>query len=202
MKTTSLASLGLALTTALLAIGCSNGSGSGGDDGVAEATAAEELQGAWTSTCRDAEKFGLTESSRLDVTGTTATQVTSVSSTGNCGTTSVVVTQTATVSAGEPVGQGRAVDITVTSVKVKPMNETGVGVLNLAAFCGVTDWQAGVERDVTATTGRSPCFPRLPKTFFDIFAIEEGRLYFGKGDISSAATRPQTIDRTRSFSRR
>jgi hypothetical protein len=193
----------LALAMTLLALGCSQpGSGGGETDGIANATAAEELQGSWQSNCRDAEKFGLTESSRLDISGTSATQVTNTSSTGACGTTAVTITQSAVVSAGTPSGQGRAVDITVTSVKVKPVTETGVGILNLAAFCGITDWQAGVERDVTGSTGGRSCFPRLPKTFYDIFTVDEGKLYFGKGDISSAATRPQVVDRNRLFSRR
>ncbi|MES2965063.1 MAG: hypothetical protein V4760_14350 [Bdellovibrionota bacterium] len=119
-----------------------------------------------------------------------------------CGSTAVVITQSAVMGAGSTNGQGREVDITVTSVRVKPVTETGVGILNLRAFCGMTDWEVGVERDVTGATGGRACFPKLPKTFYDIFSIEEGKLYFGKGDISSVQTRPQLIDRNRLFTRR
>ncbi len=197
----SVLTFSLVAPSLVLAWACSQSPSSGGDDGIAHATAAEELQGSWQSNCRDAEKFGLTESSKLEVTGTSAVQVTSASSTGSCGTTAVVITQNARFSAGSANGQGRALDITVTAVKVKPLTETGVGILNLAAFCGITDWQAGVERDVTGSTGGRSCFPQLPKTFYDIFSVDEGKLFFGKGDNSSQATRPQTIDKARSFTR-
>lgn len=201
-RTSSLGSLFAALSITALAFSCSSSGPGSADDGEAQATAAEELQGSWQSNCRDADKFGLTESSRLDVKGTTATQVTSASSTGACGSTAVIVTQTARVSAGGEVGEGRAVDITVQNVKVKPVNETGVGILNLAAFCGITDWSAGEERDVSAMTGGSSCFPKLPKSYYDIFSIQEGKLVFGKGAGSTPQTRPQLIDAARSFTRR
>lgn len=199
-RPSSMVTFSLLAPTLVLGWACSR-SPSSGEDEIVNATAAEELQGAWKSNCRDAQKFGLTESSTLQVTGASAHQVTSVSSTGGCGTTAVVITQDARMHAGSEAGQGRALDITVTSVKVKPVTETGVGILNLAAFCGITDWQAGVERDVTAATGGRSCFPQLPKTFFDIFALEDGKLYFGKGDNSSQATRPQLIDKQRSYTR-
>lgn len=202
MKRTSLGSLFFGLSLTMFALACSQSGSGGGDDQEVQATAAEELQGSWQSNCRDAEKFGLTESSRLDVAGTTALQVTSASSTGACGSTAVVVTQTAIVSAGAALGEGRTLDITVTNVKVKPANDTGVGILNLSAFCGVTDWQVGVERDVTSMTGGSSCFPKLPKPYYDIFTIRDGKLMFGKGNTSSVQTRPQLIDATRSFTRR
>ncbi|MES2965062.1 MAG: hypothetical protein V4760_14345, partial [Bdellovibrionota bacterium] len=80
------ASLVLAFAALAITVGCSQSSSGGGDgDAIANAMAAEELQGSWQSSCRDAELFGLTESSRLDVAGTVATQVTTTSSTGACG---------------------------------------------------------------------------------------------------------------------
>lgn len=197
----SLASLPSAVAFLLFLSSACDQSRSRGEDDVVKQAAIEELQGNWRSNCRDAQKFGLSERSSLRVSGTSALQVTEVSSSGNCGPTAVIVTQSARTSSQEEGQQARPIDITVESIKVRPVSEAGVATLSLAAFCGETHWRVGVDRDVTNEAGGENCFPKLPKTYFDLFAVVANRLYFGRGDNSSSERRPVLLDKSRWYER-
>ena len=189
-----------ALSATAFSAACSKHDASPAPAEKVQTQSAQDLQGSWKSTCSDAQLFGLSESSSLTVDGSKATQVTSTSAQGDCASTAVEVTQMATLTPTTVNGMNH-VDITVTSAKVKPLNETGVGILNLASFCGMTDWKVGEERDITQQSGGGRCYPKLPKTYYNVYGIEDGKLYFGSGDINHPEYRPTILNRQRMFTR-
>lgn len=189
--------------TAAFAACSDGGSGNGGGVSATEQAQAADLQGTWQSNCQDASLFGLTESSRLAIEGLSATQVTTVSSAGECASPSVEVIQAARLTkGGETAPNVRAIDIAISQIRVRPLSESGVAILNLSAFCNISDWVVNVERDVTGATGSDRCFPKVPTTIFEIYSIEDNRLFFGRGDgATSPSDRPVELNRDRVFTK-
>lgn len=192
-------------------IGCGkdDGGGSAGDSVPAEEAAIDqalELQGSWASNCRDANLFGLSENSQIEVTGFNIAQSTQFHSRGNCEEPSVLVSQTASFAKqGETEAGISKIDISVTQIRVKPVTETGVAILKLANFCGISKWELNREVDVTSRTGTERCFPKVPNTIYQIYSIEQGRLIFGDGDTDSMfvpSNRPQELNRDEYFTKR
>jgi hypothetical protein len=179
--------------------GCGNeGDSPDSDLTQVKAAQASELQGIWESNCVDAENVGLTEKARMTITGLKATRVSLISTTGNCASTAIELTQAASFVKGAQAQPNiYQIDITVDSIKLKPTNEAGVAVLKLAAVCGIVDWQVGVEKDVTQLTGTERCFPKLPAKIYTIYTVESDKLYFGVDDTQATdpAKRPTEIDR-------
>lgn len=179
------------------------------DDGVAgdgeEVGAAAELQGNWNSVCHDSGHIGLglTEKSTLEVRGTKFTRRSNVSSRGSCSELSVRVVQSGSYRAGGAVRNGiRMIDVQIERISVTPMSETGMAILKLYNFCGVSSWSIGGSVDVTGRSGGDRCFTRLPLSTVNIYALENDRLFFGNyWDLSAPRRRPQQLERDYYYSR-
>lgn len=192
--------------------GCSKDEGGGASENVAPGESQEsidnvelaEIQGTWDSNCTDADLFGLSKSSRLSIAGGEAKRITSYYSTGTCATEAIQVEQLTTVEKKdevEPFVFG--IDIAVSKVTIKPTTKTGASLLQLANFCGISDWTENVARDVTDKTGSERCFPKVPVTIYTIYSIEGDRMYFGAGeDLYSPALRPEKLNRDEFFVKR
>jgi hypothetical protein len=152
--------------------------------------------GKWQSPCQDADLFGLSQNSALSVVDGKMLRLTRYHSTGTCTEESVEVLAEASYNKGSDVRTNvAAIDITIQKIVMKPISEMGVTLLKTSAFCGQTEWVLGEPKDVTAFTGKTNCYPKVPQTMFDIFSIDGEKLYFGKGtDISTPAKRPTEIN--------
>lgn len=125
-----------------------------------------ELQGQWKSNCINGRRFSLTapmeigisQISQLSVDGLNFTEILTATS-GQCDTSDIVVTSTGSFQETQKVDdQPRALDISVQTYKVIPKTEFGRQVLNVAKWCGISDWAIEGERDVTAQVGTLGCF--------------------------------------------
>lgn len=175
--------------------------GAPNDGSAGQQGSAQELQGSWDSSCRDADGIGLTQTTRLTFAGVNATNLARISSSGDCQGVEIEVRQEGTYSKGAPVRPSiNAIDLSVATIHVKPLTERGAALLRLAGFCELTDWAVGQEREVTAATGTERCFPKVPTTLYHSYAVEGANLYFGKdGDLSNPANRPVELDRNVTF---
>lgn len=191
--------------SAFAIFGCSDGGTPAENESTVRARGIDaNLQGRWVSNCIDAQMFGNSQKSEILIEGDRASQLTSVSAVGNCGETSVEVRQEAKLDRGAEVAPGvGALDIDIVTIKVKPVSDTGVSILNLGSgFCGLKTWVRGSEKDVTDRTGKDRCFPSASATLFDIYTVESDHLMFGEGTpTATASLRPAMIDRDETYSR-
>lgn len=165
---------------------------------------ADELQGLWESNCTDAEIFGITENSSLKVEGLQMTRLSRFHSNGSCTATAVEVEQVATFEKKEPITpNGFQVDILIAKISIRPVTDLGVQILKLTKFCDISDWTLNQTRDVTEKTGSERCFPKVPSTLFQIYAVDGNRLFFGKtnADPLTAEQRPTELDTESFFAR-
>ena len=97
----------------------------------------------------------------------------------------------------------RRVDLTPKKLHVTATTESGVSAMNLAAMCGIKDWTLNKEREVTEAAVAGNCLfaEKVGVTQFDIFAMDDQTLKFGKsfllGSVTDVASRPTKLsDRT------
>jgi hypothetical protein len=200
---------GLSYANLLVTLSCSPGEGGGNnvanESGTSQPLQAPELQGVWESNCFDADAFGLTESARVTFDRNRVIRLSRVSSSGSCEGTAVEIMQEGVFAKGAEISPSvPAIDLQITSIRIKPISADGVAILRLGAFCGISDWQEGVEREVTALTGKEKCFPKVPTTIFNVYTIESGRLYFGDTpkDMTDILNRPVALNREIAYVRR
>jgi hypothetical protein len=134
--------------------------------GCAKQEASKGLQGRWRAHCVEGASAALLGQADLGVTQTAALSigeksVGEVSYIGGakCSEKDIRVNAggTYTSSTGS-TGIPNSIDVDKISYKVKPLTEFGVRVLNVAKWCGVTNWMIGEERDVTVDAGKAKCF--------------------------------------------
>jgi hypothetical protein len=165
--------------------------------------AVDELQGHWQSNCLEGQynaltaksALGITQKSLLFVDGKTATEVTTISSL-KCDGADIEATVNGTFnrsSASSP--ELKAIDIKMDHYKAKPLTEFGVRVMNLAKWCGISDWAIGQERDVTNQVAKEKCFDT--HSISTVYSVAGENLYFGKiGKMTSAAAdRPTELQK-------
>ncbi|HVK59902.1 MAG TPA: hypothetical protein VM432_00055 [Bdellovibrionales bacterium] len=170
-----------------------------------ESRSDKKLQGQWVSSCADAMMFGNSQRSEIKISEDSIIRTTFVSTSGNCGDTSVEVLQVGSLELGETNRLGaRKVDIGVRTVSVRPVSELGVSILNAGTgFCGYKNWRVGVEKNVTRATGNERCYEKTPKLFYDIYSLEDDKLFFGEGEAArDESLRPAVIDRNDVYSRK
>lgn len=162
---------------------------------------AEDLQGLWESSCTDAQMFGITENSSLKVEGLNMYRMSRFHSNGSCSDTAVEVEQWAAFEKKDAIApSGFQIDIMISKISIRPVTELGVQILKLTKFCDISDWTLNQTRDVTDQTGSERCFPKVPSTLYQIYAIDANRLYFGKSAVDplTPELRPVELD-TESF---
>lgn len=99
-------------------------------------------------------------------------------------------------------GMVKNIDEITTAYTLIPRSEAAVIVFNSQATCGFSNWEVGVEFDISACTNR-PGDPtsRQPTPYanYSIYLIERGQLYFGSEISFTAANRPNTLKTIPSF---
>jgi hypothetical protein len=190
----------LLATFALTACGSDSG-GDGGDDGLAA------LAGTWKTDCHaendadgDVDSYKRTE---LVVSGSTFVTTASFfeKSDTTCATPRYSSVLTAAVVLGGEVAAlagTKKIDINPSRFEVTPATAAAAAVFNQEPYCDISDWAAGVKRDVTEKT----CAGNLD-TVYDIYKLDGNELVFGYADgdeIGSAADRrPKTLDAAHAY---
>ena len=85
----------------------------------------------------------------------------------------------------------------LTTIKAKVNTPAAQVAANAEELCGFTDWQIGIEKDVTGLN----CIENLPSSggdFFQIFFLGDDRLFVGEIDDDhsgeTADERPETLE--------
>ncbi len=175
--------------------GCGGGGGGG---------SSSPLIGDWRGPCELDGNLSTRET--LTLTGSTFEITSTLFADTNCGTQGFARVNSGTYTEGdseELEGRGSVtdIDIVVTAVSETWFLEGDINNLNAGAVCGITNWTAGVNVDI------SDCADRLdgqvvPENLFDIYLVEDDELYFGSTAASNtAAERPATISAIPEFNR-
>lgn len=200
------AALGVSTSLLLILSGCGQSEDISPpvDPAEQEATQASELQGMWASNCGDSTLFGISSDRSLEVEGNRLHQVYRFYGDGSCDQVNVEIRRENIFDKQGATENGLSIiDISSETATVTPLNQTGVDILTLAQFCGVSDWEVGGSRDVTAQSGTGVCFGQeIPATHEQVYLVEENSLYFGVDDPSERATRPTELDRELVFTKR
>jgi hypothetical protein len=162
-----------------------------------------DLQGQWQSTCADATELGLGERSTLSYDGLTMIRAIEIAPHGDCASPYIESKISGQYIVGRELAPSiSAIDIEVTSAKIKPLNAQGARILSLAKACGTRNWAEGETRDVTDQLGREGCLRRYPKQMFTIFSIEGNKSFFGDGESPSAPQkRPMALEKQLFFTK-
>jgi len=111
----------------------------------------------------------------------------------NCNTkfSSLVLTCTFIISDESDIIPGaKNLDYTVISVAATFHNKVGVNIVNQMNFCGYSDWQVNVTKDITGAPGLNSKGDKL----FEICKIEDGnKLYIGSNEAIGSPTRPASF---------
>lgn len=189
--------LALVLLAAFALTACGSDSGSGGgDDGLAA------LAGTWKTDCHaeNGSDGNVKFYKRMELVISGSSFVTSSTyfqeSDTTCATQSFSSVLTATAAGGgqvEEIAGARKIDIKPSKVEVTPATADAAAIFNQEPYCDISDWAAGVKRDVSAKT----CAGNLD-TVYDIYKLDGKELVFGYADgdeVGSAeGRRPKTLD--------
>jgi hypothetical protein len=120
------------------------------------------------------------------------------------GTPVMTVIYKGTYSRGNDLGnETYQIDLSYKTVELVARNEDAVKVLNTLNFCGKSDFALGVNADLTANSPEGLCpLDDTPSVVYDIYKVEGDRVFFGKGDKTSAEKRPTELDRENPFIKR
>ena len=182
------------------AIGAFAGCGGGATPGVP----GSELDGTWQTPCFDNRGFNFARTTlaydNLALTGTfeefedaACTRATHVSHWTGIGVVS------GTTAAGES-----KLDLSFTAFTSTSETMANADFNNMNAYCGITDWAAGVERDVLGATCFGFSIP-VGGESLDIYRVDGDTLRFGEGsmiglDLPESA-RPTMLSTTQVFTR-
>jgi hypothetical protein len=162
-----------------------------------------DLFGSWNSSCTDADLFGLSQNSRLNIDGSKISKMIRYHSNGDCSGSAVEVESSGVVKVGSEVKSGvHTIDFVISEIHMRPLSRTGERILNTAKFCGISNWTIGDSKNLTGLTGKENCYPRLPQKLYDIYSIDKNRLMFGKAiDLKDSTRRPSELDADLHFER-
>jgi hypothetical protein len=112
---------------------------------------------------------------------------------------------TGTYAVGHTDAEGvTPIDLAFLTFTSTALTEDNAAQNNAYAYCGFTDWEVDVERDILGADCYGFSIPVGGKSL-DIYRIDEDALMFGKGaQITTEpdeSSRPTVIDETRVFSR-
>ena len=106
---------------------------------------------------------------------------------------------------GEAADGATKLDLAFTAFKSIALTDENAATNNMYQYCGMTDWEANVEKDILGKTCYGFSIPVGGKSL-DIYAVDGATLKFGKGAKIAAdvteADRPTGIDDTRVFTKK
>lgn len=177
------------LSAALLLLACD---GSGDDPGA-------ELDGTWETACYQRTRTSLTYAD-LAFTGTFSEYTDDA-----CTSAYHVSKWTGTATVGEALTSGaRQLDLVFATFTSTALTGENADFNNMNAYCGFTDWEANVEKDVLGAECYGFAIP-VGAESLDIYRVDGDTLKFGQGAKIAvgltAADRPTAIDDTRVFAR-
>lgn len=101
-----------------------------------------------------------------------------------------VVSAAFSYSSGQEVIGGRALDITVKTVKIAPVSSAMVDTFNQDKNCGIDNWVINTPREVTGVTCASGSSLKKDQRFFNIYKIEDKKLFLGIQQIGGQTNDP------------
>jgi hypothetical protein len=120
------------------------------------------------------------------------------------GTPVITVFYKGTYSRGNDIGNETfEINLNYNTVELVARNEDAVKLLNGLNFCGKNDFAIGVNANLTNSSAEALCpLDDTPTVVYDIYKVEGDRVFFGKGDKTSAEKRPKELDRDAPFIKR
>lgn len=166
-------------------------------------TQKELFVGKWQSTCVKARDFGISENARFQVLGDKIVRESVISREADCSIADVEIRQTDSFefmdSSGDSSLDLTELDLTNESTAITPLTELGASILRLVKFCGQTEWQVGITRDIENLSDRAVkrCLSKWPSP--NRFQIKgENKLYFAGTEVSTDSV---TLDQVQFFKR-
>jgi len=116
----------------------------------------------------------------------------------------VTIFYSGTYERGEDLGNDTyQINFSYDKAEMVARNATAVQFLNTMSFCGKNDFAVGKTVNMTADSSNELCpLEDMPSHVFDIYKVEGDRVFFGKGDKTSADKRPKDLDRDNPFVKR
>lgn len=97
------------------------------------------------------------------------------------------------------------IDVAFATFTSTPLTADNAAQNNSYRYCGITDWQANVERDVLGADCQGFAIPRGARSL-DIYQVDASTLRFGQNALIAVnpteSTRPTALDAARGFARR
>ncbi len=144
---------------------------------------AVRIQGNWWADCTTAPDVGMTEMSALFMNRETFKRSTQFSFSTECGTWDVEDQETFDFWVNGDVGNGmRELELVMKKESAKPMTVIGATMLNSLGWCGITDWEVGVVRDITERVGKENCRPNRQRTIKTVIKLDGEVLLLGRMD--------------------
>lgn len=186
----------LALTAFLLGA-CAGLSACGGEEPGAD------LNGQWTTGCVQGYS-GYTETV-LQYTDLALVGTYTEYSDASCAEAYHVSKWTGTATVGEQLASGPwKLDLAFATFTSTALTEDNAATNNGYAYCGFSDWEAGVEKDVLGADCYGFSIPEGGKSL-DIYQVDGDTLLFGAsapiGTDLTEADRPTALDESRVFTR-
>jgi len=114
---------------------------------------------------------------------------------------STISKTTGTYTIGKTLTDGiKEIDLEFNKSFSTPGNEEEAQKWNTIKLCGFADWKKDVEKETTGTD----CAKGYPLTFYNVYKIENSKLYMGKcseGLCSSSDKRPTNVDKSEYFTK-
>lgn len=88
------------------------------------------------------------------------------------------------------------IDYRLLAITMTPLSATTASTWNTNTYCGYSDWQSNVAKEITGRTCGSGTTPSASSIRYDIYKVENGRFYTGDSDTgpgTSDATRPTAL---------
>lgn len=167
-------------------------------------TQRELFAGKWQSTCVKARDFGITEAARLQVLGDKIVRESVISREADCSIADVEIRQTDSFefmdSGGDSALDLTELDLTNESIAITPLTDLGASILRLVKFCGQTEWQVGITREIENLSDRAVkrCLSKWPSPN-RLQIKSENKLYFGGTEVSTDSV---TLDQVQFFIRK
>lgn len=148
------------------------------------------VQGNWWADCTLANDVGVTEMSALFMNRESLKRTTQLSFSTGCGTWDVEGQEEFDFWVNGDLGNGmRELELVMKSEYAKPLTVIGATQLNGMAWCGITDWQVGVSRDITKKVGTENCRPNRQREIKSVIKLDGEALMIGRiDDVNTSST--------------
>lgn len=171
----------------------STDNGSNGDQS-SPANVPGDLLGSWSKPCASAGAQGGFARNSITVDTQTATFMSQVYQTSSDCSGTPDLESRANFNYTIPTfvaGQKSPINLTMNAINARFNTATAVALANASSFCGFTDWQVSVERNVT---GRN-CIADLPaagQPYYHLFQVTGSQLFIGQIDSAHSGRTPET----------